>query len=267
MKAVDQGPGRAPPARPRGRFRQAARRSTTSGPTAAIKVAGNYGELYDALLRRQGARPAARPEQSLPRRRHAVRAAVPLSSSTWRDVKPVRPRRRVSARALFWQWLLLAAVVALLAYFVRNAEVNLAQRSLDLRLRLPRPPHQLRHPVPPVRLAAVATPTRARSGSASSTRCWSRPSPSSPRPARPAAGRDAPVGQLARAQRGALGSSRACATRRSWCRSSSGTPACCSSCRGAPERAAARRPLPQRPRPLPALAGDGAGMGRGCRPW
>ncbi len=45
-------------------------------------------------------------------------------------MKPVKPRRRVSARALFWQGLLIAAVVALFAYFVRNAEVNLAKRSL-----------------------------------------------------------------------------------------------------------------------------------------
>ena len=43
---------------------------------------------------------------------------------------PPRIRRRPSARALFWQGLLIAAVVALFAYLVRNAEVNLAKRSL-----------------------------------------------------------------------------------------------------------------------------------------
>ena len=35
-----------------------------------------------------------------------------------------------SARALFWQGLLVAGILALLAYLVGNAEANLAKRSL-----------------------------------------------------------------------------------------------------------------------------------------
>src|SRR5690348_4793567 len=65
------------------------------------------------------------------------------------DVKPVKPRRRVSARALFWQGLLIAAVVAIFAYFARNAEVNLAKRSLTFGFAFLAHPAGVRLPVPP----------------------------------------------------------------------------------------------------------------------
>ena len=47
----------------------------------AIKTAGNYGEMYDAVLGSQGTRPAARDEQSVDQGWPAIRAAVPLSAT------------------------------------------------------------------------------------------------------------------------------------------------------------------------------------------
>ena len=47
----------------------------------AIKVSGNYGEIYERVLRVQGAQSAARPEQSLDQGRPAIRAAIPLNAA------------------------------------------------------------------------------------------------------------------------------------------------------------------------------------------